>query len=314
MTLMTLVSLMTLKLLTSKSKITMTNPWIEATRPRTLPVSVAGVIVGVACAAHFGPVNWWQALLCLLFALLAQIASNFANEYFDFRSGLDKPGREGFRRGVTEGDISPRAMLAATLGTLGTACLCGVGMLLLSGQWWLIIPGVLIALFALGYSTGPWPLSHHGLGDVAVIIFFGLVPVCLTDYLCAGASFVSMPLAVPASVGVGLLSANVLIVNNYRDADDDRAVGKHTTVVIFGRKVMSMVYLLNGIVAMLVMWPVWKATIVYSWFVPLLYIAIHRAIWLKMRRSTGATLNPLLGLTALNLLLLSLFTSAALFL
>ena len=101
----------------------MKKPWIEATRPRTLPVSLAGVITGTACAAHYGPVCWWQAALCLIFALLAQVASNFANEYFDFKGGLDRKGREGFRRGVTEGDISPKAMLAATLATLGAACL-----------------------------------------------------------------------------------------------------------------------------------------------------------------------------------------------
>lgn len=292
----------------------MKNPWIEATRPRTLPVSIAGVITGVACAAHYGPISWAQAGLCLLFALLAQVASNFANEYFDYKGGLDRKGREGFRRGVTEGDITPGAMLGATLGTLGAAGLTGLGMLLISGQWWLAGPGILIALFALGYSTGPWPLSHHGLGDIAVVVFFGLVPVCLTAYLCAGARWEAMPLALPASVGIGLLAANVLIVNNYRDADDDRACGKHTTVVLLGRKTMSWVYLLSGVAAMAIMWPVWHTTLLYSWFVPLLYLAIHRAIWLQLRRSQGAALNRLLGLTAMNLLMLALFTSAALLL
>lgn len=290
----------------------MKNPWIEATRPRTLPVSVAGVIAGTACALHYGAINWWQALLCLLFAVLAQVASNFANEYFDYKGGFDRKGREGFRRGVTEGDISPGAMLAATCFTLGIVALCGLGMLLLSGQWWLLIPGVLIAMFALAYSTGPWPLSHHGLGDVAVIIFFGIVPVCLTAYLCSGAEWTAMPMAIPSSVAVGLLAANVLIVNNYRDMEDDKSTGKHTTVVMFGRKVMGMAYLLSGVVAMIVMWPVWVATITFSWFIPLLYLAIHRAIWLRLRHSSGAALNPLLGLTAMNLLMFSLFTSTAL--
>lgn len=290
----------------------MRNPWIEATRPRTLPVSVAGVIAGTASALHYGAINWWQALLCLLFAVLAQVASNFANEYFDYKGGFDRKGREGFRRGVTEGDISPRAMLAATCLTLVIAALCGLGMLLLSGQWWLLIPGVLIAMFALAYSTGPWPLSHHGLGDVAVIIFFGVVPVCLTAYLCSGAEWTAIPMAFPSSVAVGLLAANVLIVNNYRDMEDDKSSGKHTTVVIFGRKVMGMVYLLSGVVAMIVMWPVWAATITFSWFIPLLYLATHRAIWLRLRNSRGAALNPLLGLTAMNLLMFSLFTSVAL--
>jgi len=269
---------------------------------------------GVACAAHCGAVVWSQAILCLLFALLAQVASNFANEYFDYVGGLDRKGREGFRRGVSEGDISPRAMLVATLATLGVSCLCGLGMLLISAQWWLLVPGVLIAIFAMAYSAGPWPLSHHGMGDVAVIIFFGIVPVMLTSYLCAGATWVALPIALPTGIGVGLLAANVLIVNNYRDMEDDMAGGKRTTVVIFGRKVMSTIYLVGGIVAVLVMWPVWKGTIVYSWFVPILYLAIHRAIWIQLCRRRGAALNPLLGLTAMNLLMFSLFTSAALML
>lgn len=291
----------------------MKNPWIEATRPRTLPVSIAGVMAGAACAVHEGSIIWFMAIMCLCFALSAQIASNFANEYFDFRNGLDRKGREGFRRGVTEGDISPRAMLCATIAALAVACAIGVCMLLISEQWWLLIPGVLIPVFALAYSTGPWPLSHHGLGDIAVVIFFGIVPVCLTAYLCAGSSWQPMHLALPTSVGVGLLSANVLIVNNYRDMEDDKACNKHTTVVLLGRNTMSFVYLFSGIAAMLVMWPVWAATLHFcGWFIPLLYLAIHRSIWLRMRHSRGVALNALLGLTAANLLMFILFTSAAL--
>ena len=103
-------------------------PWIEAMRLRTLPVSTAGVITGTAYAVHAGSFAWIPFTLCLLFALLAQIASNFANEYFDFAAGLDRPGREGPRRGVTEGDISPRAMLGATIGTLSLACLVGLAL------------------------------------------------------------------------------------------------------------------------------------------------------------------------------------------
>lgn len=297
------------------------SPWIEAIRVRTLPASIAGVLMGVAIAAHCGPISWAQGGLCLLFALLAQIASNFANEYFDFRNGLDKKGREGFRRGVTEGDISPGTMLGATLGVIGAACVVGLTMLWLSGEWWILIPGALVPVFALAYSAGPWPLSHHGLGDLAVVIFFGVVPVTLTAYLCGHNSWDTLPLSGPASLAIGLLGANILIVNNYRDADDDRAVGKHTTVVLLGRKTMSRVYLLDGVVAVFLLIPVWIATeplgwpipLRYlSWVVPVLYLALHTAIWRKMTRLRGASLNPLLGLTAANLLLLTLLTAALL--
>ena len=218
-------------------------------RLRTLPVSVAGVVAGGGCAAYYHCFRPLPFTICLLFAVMAQIASNFANEYFDFKNGLDRKGREGFRRGVTEGDISPRAMLAATFALLAFACAVGC-TLIIWGGWWLIAAGAAIAVFAMAYSAGPLPLSHHGLGEVAVIIFFGIVPVTLTAYVQAQ-SWMTLPVALPVSVAIGLMGANVLIVNNYRDADDDRAVNKKTTAVIVGRGVMGKVYFINGIIATL---------------------------------------------------------------
>ena len=278
--------------------------WIEAMRLRTLPVSLAGVICGCGCALLQGSFNAVTALLCVLFAALAQVASNFGNEYYDYRNGIDKKGREGFRRGVTEGEISPRAMKRATYATLSAAAVVGC-LMLFYGPWWLVLVGITIMLFALGYSAGPYPLSHHGMGDVAVIIFFGIVPVTFTCYLQTG-SFNNLYITLPTSLAVGLLAANVLVVNNYRDMDDDKAVNKRTTVVIFGRRVMSWCYLLWGIVAMAIMHPVW--TKLHLWALPItvLYLILHTRNWLYLRRSTGAALNPLLGKTAITLLIFSL--------
>ena len=273
-------------------------------RLRTLPVSLAGVICGCGCALLQGSFNAVTALLCVLFAALAQVASNFGNEYYDYRNGIDKRGREGFRRGVTEGEISPRAMKRATYATLSAAAVVGC-LMLFYGPWWLVLVGITIMLFALGYSAGPYPLSHHGMGDVAVIIFFGIVPVTFTCYLQTG-SFNNLYITLPTSLAVGLLAANVLVVNNYRDMDDDKAVNKRTTVVIFGRRVMSWCYLLWGIVAMAIMHPVW--TELHLWALPItvLYLILHTRNWLYLRRSTGAALNPLLGKTAMTLLIFSL--------
>ena len=278
--------------------------WIEAMRLRTLPVSLAGVICGCGCALLQGSFNAVTALLCVLFAALAQVASNFGNEYYDYRNGIDKRGREGFRRGVTEGEISPRTMKRATYATLSAAAVVGC-LMLFYGPWWLVLVGITIMLFALGYSAGPYPLSHHGMGDVAVIIFFGIVPVTFTCYLQTG-SFNNLYITLPTSLAVGLLAANVLVVNNYRDMDDDKAVNKRTTVVIFGRRVMSWCYLLWGIVAMAIMHPVW--TELHLWALPItvLYLILHTSNWLYLRRSTGAALNPLLGKTAMTLLIFSL--------
>ena len=278
--------------------------WIEAMRLRTLPVSIAGVIAGTAYAILSDSFKGIPALLCLTFAILAQIAANFANEYYDYNNGIDKKGRAGFRRSVTEGEIAPKAMKASTFITLGIAAAVGCA-LLIYGPWWLIIVGILIFCFALAYSAGPYPLSHHGLGDIAVIIFFGIVPVVLTWYLQTS-SWDSVDIVIETSVAIGLLAANVLVVNNYRDLEDDASVGKRTTVVIFGRRVMSTAYLLSGFIGMLVMTPVWLDMAVAFLAVPMIYLALHIRTWYCLRQSSGSAINPILGRTAINLLIFAL--------
>ena len=271
-------------------------PWIEAMRLRTLPVSAAGVIAAAGCAAHYGsfkPLPW---TICLIFAVMAQIVSNFANEYFDFRNGLDRKGRDGFRRGVTEGDITPAAMRNATFGLLAATCAVGCSLIFWGG-WWLVFVGIAIALFAIAYSAGPYPLSHHGLGDIAVVIFFGIVPVIMTTYIQTG-SWEMIPVTLPVSVAVGLMGANVLIVNNYRDMDDDRAVGKRTLAVVIGRRGMSSLYLANGFMAVILTLPEWVAAARMGWLCPCVYLILHVALYTRLVRSRGEALNPLLGMTS----------------
>lgn len=278
--------------------------WIEAMRLRTLPVSVAGVIAGTGCAVMLDSFKAAPALACLVFAILAQIAANFGNEYYDYKNGIDRKGRAGFRRGVTEGEIDPRSMKMATYSVLALAATVGCTMFLY-GPWWLIFVGILIMIFALAYSAGPYPLSHHGLGDVAVVVFFGIIPVTFTCFLQTG-NWEGMGVIMPTSLAVGLLAANVLVVNNYRDMEDDAAVGKRTTVVIFGRRFMSMAYLLSGIAGMAAMIPVWTRLPLWALAVPVVYIVLHFMVWLQLRQATESALNPLLGRTAVNLLVFSL--------
>ncbi len=273
-------------------------------RLRTLPVSVAGVVTGTGLAILNDSFKWLPALLCLIFAILAQISSNFANEYYDFKDGLDRPGREGPRRGVTEGDITPSAMKIATFATLALACCVGL-WLVLYGGWWLLLVGAVIAIGAIAYSAGPYPLSRHGLGEVAVLIFFGIIPVNLTYYV----QTLEWDYAVQqAAFAIGLMAANVLIINNYRDVDDDRDVGKRTLAVIFGKEVMASIYLFNGYIAIGFMLPLWIMLPVWSWIVPLIYMGVHTMLWFKMHNRSGASLNPLLGLTAIAMLLYSFGT------
>lgn len=286
--------------------------WIEALRLRTLPVSLSGVVIAVALAYYRGCLRWTPAVLCLLFALLAQIVSNLANEYYDYLRGADKKGRVGPRRGVTEGDIKPDTLKWVTVCTLVAACAVGCG-LLFYGPWWLLVVGVVIALAALAYSAGPYPLSYHGLGEAAVFVFFGLVPVNLTYFIQSGAFDA---IVVFASISIGLMGVNVLLVNNYRDMEDDIDAGKHTSVVIFGRKLAATAYLINGFVAVSILSPLWvRLTLFSSWLclVPaVVYLAIHTANWWKLCHSTGAALNPLLGATARAMLLFTALLAVAL--
>lgn len=285
----------------------MIKAWIEAMRLRTLPVSISGVIMGTTCALFHDSFEVGVVLLCLAFAVLAQIASNFANEYFDFINGLDKKGRDGFRRGVTEGDLSAKSMLVATLLTLGLAGAVGMLLLFLYGDWWMLLVGILIGLFAIGYSAGPYPLSHHGWGDVAVIIFFGIIPVTLTCSLQTGELMFDI-ITLSSSISIGLMGANVLIVNNYRDYEDDLTVGKRTTVVIFGRETMSKLYLLSGIIAAALIIPLCINSSPWLIVAPATYLLIHVNLWLKLQQNRGAALNPILGKTAMSMFLFTLLT------
>ncbi len=275
--------------------------WIEAMRLRTLPASAAGVLAGVAVAMQRGHFDWLPALLCLLFALAAQIGSNFANEYYDYRDGLDKPGREGFRRGVTEGDITPQAMQRAMAIAFGIAALVGCSLIYWGG-WWLVLAGIFILIGALSYSAGPFPLSRNALGEIAVVVFYGLIPVGFTFYLQTGyfsyADFL-------AGLAFGLLSANILIVNNYRDHDDDKAVNKLTTAVVFGRKTVAWAYLVNGFLAILLTANLWISAGTVWLVFPTLYLLAHICLWRYIKANEGHKLNPALGMTAFLMLLLS---------
>lgn len=271
--------------------------WIEAMRLRTLPVSLAGIILAIGYARIYHCFKLTPVLLCLIFALLAQIASNFANEYYDFKGGLDKAGREGPRRGVTEGDISPRAMQLATFSTLALACITGCSLLIF-GEWWLIPIGIAIALGVLAYSTGPYPLSHHGLGEVAVLIFFGIIPVNLTFYLQSGTFTLPVFLG---SISAGLMGANVLLVNNYRDIDDDKAVGKNTIAVLTGRRFTAGLYLISGLLALAFIRPQLSALGMGGITAGIVYLILHIRLWLKLTRHTDRRLNPVLGMTSVSM-------------
>lgn len=295
--------------------------WLEAIRLRTLPVSVSGVLIAVGLAKFNGAFRLVPSLLCVAFAVLAQIVSNLANEYFDFKAGTDKKGRVGPRRGVTEGDFSPATLKRAIVGTLVATCAVGLSMLAVVdpgegyANWLLLVGvGVMVAVMAFAYSAGPYPLSYHALGEVAVMAFYGLVPVIFSYYVVAGDFH---PYAVIAGIAIGLMGVNVLLVNNYRDVDDDREAGKRTSVVVAGRTLAAFAYLLNGLLALSVLGVLWlRLWMEWGWWTmipPAIYMVLHLTSWHRLKQRTGAALNPILGATARNMLIFTLLLTLFLF-
>ncbi len=206
--------------------------WIEAARPRTLPAAVAPVVAGSALAWRLGAFDAAAATICLVFALLVQVGANYANDYFDFIKGADTGARVGPRRAVAAGLVAPAAMRRAVVLVFAVAFVAGL-LLVAWGGWWLVAIGGACVVSAVAYTGGPYPLGYHGLGDVFVFIFFGLVAVSATFYVQAGWVGVDAWLA---AVAIGALTTNILVVNNYRDAESDARAGKRTLVVRFGRR------------------------------------------------------------------------------
>ena len=205
--------------------------WWEAARPRTLPAAVAPVLLASALAWRDGAFQFWAASTCLGFAVLIQIGTNYANDYFDFIKGADTAERVGPRRAVAAGLISPAVMRRAMVGVFVAAF--GVGLFLLQfGGWPLLGVGVSSIICGVLYTGGPYPLAYHGWGDVFVFIFFGLVAVVTTYFVQSGTITLDAWLL---GAGIGGLATNILVVNNYRDIETDRKAGKRTLAVRWGR-------------------------------------------------------------------------------
>ena len=228
-------------------------PWILAARPRTLPLSVMPVVVGSAMALQDGFFEPWRALACLAFAVLAQLGANWGNDYYDFIKGADTPKRVGPTRAVAAGLVTPAAMRRATFGVLALAFAIGC-TLIPYGGWVLVVVGVASIAAALAYTAGPYPLGYNGLGDVAVIIFFGLVAAPFTYYVQAQ-SF-SLPIWV-AGLAIGLMINNVLVVTSTRDIETDSKVGKRTLAVRFGKRFAEYQYAASAYIAVALSWVLW---------------------------------------------------------
>ncbi|TQL03294.1 1,4-dihydroxy-2-naphthoate polyprenyltransferase [Cellulomonas sp. SLBN-39] len=209
-----------------------TTEWVAGARPRTLPAAVAPVLVGTGAAAQVGAEHVGRALLAAGVALALQVGVNYANDYSDGVRGTDLD-RVGPMRLTASGAARPAQVRTAAFAAFGVAGLLGLGLVALSGSWWLLAVGALAVVAAWTYTGGRRPYGYLGLGEVGVFVFFGLVAVLGTTWTQAG----ELPwTAWVGAVAVGLLACALLMVNNVRDVPTDAVVGKRTLAVRLGER------------------------------------------------------------------------------
>lgn len=269
--------------------------WIEAARPKTLFVSIAPVIMSVAFASKYIEIKWLPAIICLVFALMAQITSNFINDYSDGVKGSDK-NRLGPERMVASGKITAKKMLNGTIFMIILSFVFGCTLLYWGGL--ILLPfGIVILLCALAYSAGPFPLSRHALGDLAVILFYGIAPTVLTFFIQTG--FINCKI-IAAGIAIGIVADNLLIVNNYRDAENDSENGKKTTVTLLGKKFMKLVYFCNPLIAIMLGY-ISLNNIVNPiiWSIAVMPFLVYSIILdIKFSKAKGLSFNKLIGLSS----------------
>ena len=260
--------------------------WIQAARPRTLAASVAPVLVGTAIAAQIGGLRPVAALLALSSSLCIQIGTNLANDYSDFKRGADAE-RVGPQRVTQSGLVQPATVKRAAWIAFGAAMLLGLALTLMSG-WPLLVIGIGSVASGWLYTGGPWPLGYHGLGDLWVFLFFGLVATCGTVYAQA---LRVPPQAWLAGAAMGALATAILVVNNLRDRITDAKVGKNTLAVKTGPRFTRVEYVALLVIAFALTFALGR-----PW--PLLALPLAVKPLQRVLRSDGAALNPALGETA----------------
>lgn len=214
--------------------------WLLAIRPRTLPAAAAPVLVGAALAYAGGGFRPLAALAALLGALLIQIGTNLVNDAADFARGADTERRLGPTRVTQAGLLNPRQVWGGAFLSFGLAALAGVYLIAVGGLPLLVV-GALSILAGIAYTAGPFPLAYHGLGDLFVFLFFGLAAVAGTAYVSGGRL---SPAVWSSGAAVGALVVNILVVNNIRDVESDRAAGRTNIAVRFGRRAAEAEYAL----------------------------------------------------------------------
>ena len=276
--------------------------WLLAARPRTLPASVAPVLVGTAMAFGDGALHGPAATAALVCAVLIQVATNLANDLFDFEKGADTEARLGPMRVTQAGLVSPGTMRRGIIAVLALTFLCGL-YLVWRGGWPIVLIGVASVAAGLLYTGGPRPLGYMGLGDLLVLVFFGPVAVAGTYYVQA---LTLNPTVVVAGLGPGLISVAMLAVNNLRDTDEDRRAGKRTLAVRFGPGFARGEYIAAVVAACLLPLALHLASGRHPWSMAgCLTVFAALPAFRGLLTCEGASLNPVLARTAGLLLIYS---------
>ncbi|GAB3410723.1 1,4-dihydroxy-2-naphthoate polyprenyltransferase [Haloparvum alkalitolerans] len=280
-----------------------------AARPQTLPAAAAPVAVGVGLAVGDGVFAPLPALFAFVGAALIQVGTNFANDYYDAVQGADTEDREGFTRVTAAGIIEPPAVKRAMWLTFAAAILVGTYLVYVGGVPILVI-GLVSVAAGVAYTGGPYPLGYHGLGDVFVFVFFGVVAVTGTYYVQAAALLAGpFPTGIPegtvtlaavvASLPVAAISTNILVVNNVRDLEEDAETGKRTLAVRFGYRFSRAQFL--ALLALAYLTPVWfilRDGYDLPVLAPLLTLPLAASVSRTVLTETGGeALNPALEAT-----------------
>lgn len=282
-------------ILSSAKKINKLQSWILASRPKTLPAAFVPVAIGSALAYNDNQFNAGAVAVALICSFLIQIGTNFVNDLYDFIAGTDKKDRVGPTRVLASGLISVNEMKIGILITFSSAFILGMYLVYIS-SWITLIIGIVSIIAGFAYTAGPFPLAYNGLGDVFVFLFFGFVGTVGTYYV---QTLTVTEFVVWASVPVGALITNILVINNYRDIDEDRLAGKNTLAVKFGRNFTRFQYISFMILSYLVPFIAfftYKQS--YLLFLPLITIPLSIKLIRMIYIFEGKELNKTLELTA----------------
>jgi 1,4-dihydroxy-2-naphthoate octaprenyltransferase len=283
--------------------------WVIAARPQTLPAAASPVVVGTGMAVHDGVFAVLPAIAALVGAGLIQVGTNFANDYYDAVQGADTDAREGFTRVTAGGLIAPESVKRAMVLTFAAAILLGTYLVYVGGVPILVI-GLLSVASGIAYTGGPYPLGYHGLGDLFVFVFFGLIAVAGTYYVQAAAVMAApLPVGIPpgtlptaavvAALPFAALSTDILVVNNVRDRAEDATTGKRTLVVRFGygfarAQFVAMLLLAYAVPVWFLLRPGYTAAVLLPFLTLPYALRITRTM---LSETAGEVLNPTLERT-----------------